>query len=166
MQMFLFPVCLCCPQVNPFIIILSIYVSKLWVHQNQPFTYKLLMYTNFPHFVRKSLRLYVCMCVYACANLRLHACMHSHPSATSQTIWSTRQISIERLCGHWPYTPEGPILFRLHFPSWIIQHGGHMNFWVGHDNEHHICSGLDIMYGGRIVKNFYLTWGDVFGKGC
>ena len=111
------------------------------------------LYTTFPHFVPK-IAPCICVCVYACTNLRLHACMDSHSPATSQTIWNTRQISKEFLCGRWLYASEGPLLFGLHFPSRIIQHGGHLNFWVGCDNEHHICGVLDIMSDGRILKKF------------
>jgi len=124
----------------------SLHVRFPAVGPSDLFTYKLLFYTTFTHFVPK-IALIVCMCAQICA------CV---PATTATPLPPHRQISKELLCAHWLYTSEGPLLFGLHFPSWIIQHGGHVNFWVGHDNEHHICAVLAIMCVRRILKCFYL----------
>ena len=145
----------------------SLHVRFRAVCSSDPFTHKLHFYTTFPHFVRKIALIvcvHVCVCVCVCVCVRARArtqicpCM---PAWTATPLPPHRQfeatdISEELLCGHWLYASEGRLLFGLHFPSWIIQHGGPVNFWCGHDNEHHICGVLDIMSDGRILRNFYL----------
>lgn len=161
-QIFLFSVCLC-PQMSAFDIILSVFQA---VGALEPNVYlSTTVFWLLVLFCGKN-RADVCVCMHmrACAYLHLHACVYSHPPLSPQIIGSTRHIPIKLLCDHWPYASECPLLFSLHFPIWIIQHGGHENFWIGHDNRHHICSVLDVMCGGRILKHLCHTLSWCLGK--
>jgi hypothetical protein len=136
---------------DSFTTIFSIYVAELCVHHSQLFNYKLLFCTTFPHFVSK---IALIVRVHVCVRVQICACMHeftANPLRPSQTIWTNRQIFIDRLCHHLLFAQEGPLLFGFHIPSWIIQHGGHVNFWAGHNNKRQVCSAPDIMCGGRIL---------------
>jgi hypothetical protein len=150
--MILFPVRLC-PQLTPSPFSPYMYVVELWVHESLPFNYKLLFYTSFPTLCEKYKWLSVCVCARKSALVCVNS--QANPLPPSQTVWSTRQIFIDRLCDRL-FAQKWPLLFGFHFLSWIIQHGGHVSFWVGHDDKRHVCSVLDVC-GGRNLKNILLT---------